>query len=109
MCGVALFAASVSAIPEPRWKLKVSMEDFTTHWFDNQLDHFNPSDERTYKQRYWYNDKYYSGKDAQGPVFLYICGEWTCSPPDDQMFPMMVGADHSALLVSLEHRYYGES
>ena len=25
------------------------------------------------------------------------------------MFPMMVGADHDALLVSLEHRYYGDS
>ena len=25
------------------------------------------------------------------------------------MFPMMVGAEHDALLVSLEHRYYGDS
>mmetsp|Transcript_12866 Transcript_12866/g.21764 ORF Transcript_12866/g.21764 Transcript_12866/m.21764 type:complete len:108 (-) Transcript_12866:840-1163(-) len=25
------------------------------------------------------------------------------------MFPFMVGAKHNALLVSLEHRYYGES
>ena len=85
------------------------MNDFTTHWFENQLDHFNPNDDRTYKQRYWYNDKFYSGQEAQGPVFLYICGEWTCTPPDEQMFPMMVGADHSALLYSLEHRYYGDS
>ena len=25
------------------------------------------------------------------------------------MFPMIVGADHNALLMSLEHRYYGDS
>lgn len=25
------------------------------------------------------------------------------------MFPMMVGADNNALLMSLEHRYYGDS
>ena len=85
------------------------MADYTTHEFDNQIDHFNKHDERTYKQRYWFNDKYYSGKEEKGPVFLYICGEWTCTPPDDKMFPMMVGADHGALLYSLEHRYYGAS
>jgi len=25
------------------------------------------------------------------------------------MYPFMVGAEHNALLVSLEHRYYGDS
>lgn len=82
------------------------MSQFTTHYFENSLDHFNEGDDRTYQQRYWYNDKYQVEK---GPAFLYICGEWTCTPPDDQMFPMMVGAEHHALLYSLEHRYYGDS
>jgi len=45
----------------------------------------------------------------EGPIFLYICGEWTCTPPDTHMFPMMVGAKHKALLVTLEHRFYGQS
>ena len=93
---------------EPQdWAIKVSMADYTTHYFENKLDHFSETDKRTYKQRYWYNNKFFAKKS--GPVFLYICGEWTCTPPDEKMFPMMVGAEHDALLVSLEHRFYGDS
>ena len=104
--GIAVNAAESDPL---KMKLRVTMDDYTTYWFDNKIDHFNDKDERTYKQRYWYNNKFFSGKDSQGPVFLYICGEWTCTPPDEQQYPMMVGAEHGALLVSLEHRYYGES
>ncbi len=106
----AVLALTHAAESDPhKMKLKVTMEDYTASTIDNQLDHFNDEDERTYKQRYWSNDKFYSGRAAQGPVFLYICGEWTCTPPDEQMYPMMVGAEHGALLYSLEHRFYGES
>ena len=71
------------------------------------MNHFDETDTRTYQQRYWYNSQFWD-KEA-GPVFLYICGEWTCTPPDEQMFPMMVGSHHNALLITLEHRYYGAS
>ena len=78
---VAVAMATVSQASEAReWKLKVSMDQYTTHYFENQLDHFNSNDDRSYKQRYWYNDGF---KVDNGPCFLYICGEWTCSPPDD--------------------------
>ena len=83
------------------------MDQYDTFYFENQISHFDREDTRTYQQRYWYNDKFFD-KD-NGPIFLYICGEWTCTPPDTQMFPMIVGADHNALLMSLEHRYYGDS
>jgi hypothetical protein len=83
------------------------MDQYTTLYFDQILDHSNESDDTTYKQRYWKNDKFFD--QDNGPVFLYICGEWTCSPPDEQMFPMIVGADNNAMLMSLEHRYYGAS
>jgi len=42
-------------------------------------------------------------------VFLYLCGEWTCSPLDDQTFQFQVGAEHNAMFITLEHRYYGAS
>ena len=42
---------------------RVTMADYTTHWMENKLDHFSEDDTRTYKQRYWFNDKYYD-KDA---------------------------------------------
>ena len=90
------------------WTMKVSMDDYSTYYFENKLDHFDAGEVRTYKQRYWYNDKFFK-KEEQAPVFLYICGEWTCSPPNTQTFPMMVGAEHDALLVTLEHRYFGAS
>lgn len=106
----SLGLTSLAAESDPlKMKLRVTMKDYDTQWFENRINHFDEKDSRTYKQRYWVNDKFYAGKNAQGPVFLYICGEWTCTPPDEQMYPMMVGAEHSALLVSLEHRYYGES
>jgi len=44
-----------------------------------------------------------------GPVFLYICGEYTCSIDPDRLFPFMVGASHGAELYAIEHRFYGES
>ena len=91
-----------------RWAhLQVSMDQYDTYTFKNQIDHFDEKDERTYNQRYWINNKFFDSEN--GPIFLYICGEWTCTPPDEEMFPMLVGADHKALLVSLEHRYYGDS
>ena len=106
---LTISASSTFLGREPQdWNLKVSMVDYTTSYFENMLDHFNDKDTRTYKQRYWSNDKFFKPEE-KAPVFLYICGEWTCSPPDEQMFPMMVGAEHDALLVSLEHRYYGDS
>ena len=105
-----LASSGLAAESDPmKMRLKVSMDQYETHLFENNVDHFSANDARTYKQRYWYNDKFFSGKEKHGPVFLYICGEWTCTPPDEQMYPMMVGAEHEALHVSLEHRYYGES
>lgn len=91
------------------YRHNVTMADYETLTFENKLDHFSETDERTYQQRYWSNDKYFDSEATSGTVFLYMCGEWTCSPPDEQMFPMMVGAEHGALLYSLEHRYYGSS
>ena len=87
---------------------KVKSDLNTPHLFENKIDHFNENDKRTFKQRYWFDDQYYSGKESKGPAFLYLCGEWTCSPPVG-MYPMMVGADHGAILYSLEHRYFGDS
>jgi len=56
----------------------------------------------------WKNDKFYDAEHG-GPVFLYICGEYTCGVRDDRLFPFMVGASHGAELYALEHRFYGES
>lgn len=108
-----LALASVSAMPRDVDKTAyenlptVSTDDFKQLWTDATIDHYNYQDTRTYKQRYWINDKYFDKKN--GPVFLYICGEYTCGIREDRLFPFMVGASHNGLLLALEHRYYGYS
>lgn len=78
-------------------------------WFSGQLlDHFNIEDTRTFRQRYWVIDQFWDRKN--GPVILYICGEYTCPGlPSDRLFPLYLAQQHSALILVLEHRFYGLS
>ncbi|XP_075043004.1 thymus-specific serine protease [Mixophyes fleayi] len=72
------------------------------------LDHFNRRNNATYKQRYWVNEEFW--QRPGGPVFLYIGGE-----SSESEYSVLAGEHvelaqkHRALLVSLEHRYYGAS
>jgi hypothetical protein len=77
-------------------------------WFDSQLiDHFNPQDSRLYSQRYWVVSDYYK---QGGPVFLYICGEYTCPGVNqERLYPVQLAQKYNALFVVLEHRFYGLS
>jgi len=81
----------------------------TQLWFDYQLiNHFDVQDNRTYSQRYWVMDQFYDRK--VGPVFLYICGEYTCSGiPDERQYPGVLAQKFNALVLVLEHRFYGAS
>ncbi len=79
------------------------------YWFSGQLvNHFTPTDNRTFSQRYWVVPDYYDPRS--GPVFMYICGEYTCDGVmQERLFPVMVASQQKALIVVLEHRYYGLS
>ncbi|XP_037085863.1 putative serine protease K12H4.7 [Pollicipes pollicipes] len=76
-------------------------------WFTQKLDHSQPSDLRTWQQRYFTNDSFYK---PGGPVFLMIGGEGKASP-----IWMVAGQwieyarQHNALCFLLEHRFYGKS
>ena len=72
-----------------------------------KLDNFNDSDTRFWSQRYWVNDKYYD--ETSGSVVLYICGEWTCRSQSENSAPGELAKDLKAKIISLEHRYYGDS
>jgi len=79
----------------------------TLHTYDNLIDHFDLSSNETFAQRYWVNDTFY---EDGGPVILYLCGEWTCSATNPELNPaFQIGVKHKGLLISLEHRFYGES
>jgi len=77
------------------------------NWFTQLLDHFEPTDTRTWKQRYQVvKDHYQEG----GPVFLMIGGEGEVNATW-----MVQGAwveyakEYNALLFQVEHRFYGKS
>lgn len=58
-------------------------------------------------QRYFKNEKY---ARQDGPIFIYLGGEWTISKGvllESHMRDMAV--DLSGLLIYTEHRYYGKT
>lgn len=75
--------------------------------FTNVLDHFTPSDNRSYQQRFWYSTEDFDHKN--GPIFVYICGEYECGVQEERQFPNAVAKEWKALFLYVEHRFYGES
>ena len=81
---------------------------------ETRLDHFDRENTNTFEQRYFLNDTFWKG-NADSPVFLCVGGE---GPPLD--WKVLVSSVHcndmtelasqvGALMVALEHRYYGFS
>lgn len=58
-------------------------------------------------QRYISNDQFFR---EDGPIFIYLGGEWTISQSSlmrGQMFDM--ASEHNGYMFYTEHRFYGES
>lgn len=87
----------------------VSADDsnFIEGSFQQKLDHYNSLDKREFAQRFWYNDKNFD--KTNGPVFLDICGEGTCKPPNERDYSVELCRELKCLYFALEHRYYGSS
>ena len=74
---------------------------------DQKLDHFEFS-AKTWPQRFWMNDTFWTGGDA--PVFVFISGEGAGSPfwvADSEA--TFYAEQFGALVIELEHRFYGAS
>ncbi|BFI08382.1 hypothetical protein MPTK1_2g21240 [Marchantia polymorpha subsp. ruderalis] len=71
-----------------------------------RVDHYNAQDHRTFGQRWYEHTDYFKAPD--GPVFLRICGEAACSGISND-YLMVLAQEFGAAVVTLEHRYYGES
>jgi serine protease 16 len=85
----------------------------TERWFEQILDHFDGVDTRVWRQRYFVNASMYK---PGGPVFLCVGGEGPALEPTvvvtgDEHCALMVllASRHSALVLALEHRFYGSS
>lgn len=99
---------------ESQTTLTTSPED-RSKFFTQTLDHFNRQDGRTFQQRYFVNDTFWTGADSNAPVFMCVGGE---GPPLDASVLISsvhcndmveLAPKHGALMVALEHRYYGPS
>jgi serine protease 16 len=89
-------AASLAALP-------------VAQWYNQTADHFNVASApaRTWLQRFWVNDAYYA---PGSPLFLYVEGEGAGSAYDAVSGQHVeLAANHSALVIALEHRFYGAS
>lgn len=118
----------LTAAALPRWhqgKFRYDSENLSTKiaaaggetgefFFEQQLDHFNVWSNLTFKQRYFANETYWS-KLPDAPVFLCVGGE---GPPLDRSVLVSsvhcndmveIAGKYGALLLALEHRYYGPS
>nr|XP_020442276.1 thymus-specific serine protease-like isoform X1 [Monopterus albus]XP_020442287.1 thymus-specific serine protease-like isoform X1 [Monopterus albus]XP_020442296.1 thymus-specific serine protease-like isoform X1 [Monopterus albus] len=72
------------------------------------LDHFNQQDIGTFPQKFFVNEAYWQHPD--GPVFLFIGGEGPIFESDLLGGHHVEMAEkHRALLLTLEHRFYGDS
>jgi hypothetical protein len=81
-------------------------EDVVSQTWNSPIDHFS-NDNSTFQQRYYVNAEHWDGK---GPVFLSIGGEGTLTSSSvTSGYMSTLGKNYSALLLSLEHRFYGES
>jgi hypothetical protein len=60
-------------------------------------------------QRYWINDEFFGGKGS--PILVFIGGEGqeTCTRLGPRMYAYNLAQEHNALMVNVEHRFYGES
>lgn len=76
-------------------------------WFEQMLDHFNPTNIGTWKQRFYTNKDHYK---PGGPIFLMIGGEGEAKA--DWMVKgawIEYAKEHNALCFQVEHRFYGKS
>jgi hypothetical protein len=84
-----------------------------TQWFTQRLNHFDGADTRTFEQRYFTNSTFF---DGTGPVFVCCGGEGPGFLPSVVVsgnvhcaLMIHLAQKHKALIVAVEHRYYGET
>lgn len=85
---------------------------YKTKFFEQNLDHFNfnPKSYLTFQQRYLVNDTFWGGSNSKAPIFVYTGNEgdieWFAQ---NTGFMFETAPRFKALLVFIEHRFYGKS
>ncbi|XP_057457115.1 uncharacterized protein LOC130748045 [Lotus japonicus] len=87
-------------------------EDLKTFYYTQTLDHFNymPESYTTFQQRYMVDFKYWGGANSSSPIFALLGAE---SRLEDDIYSVGFLRDKAphfnALIVYIQHRYYGKS
>ncbi|KAL0537844.1 hypothetical protein IC582_026833 [Cucumis melo] len=87
-------------------------DDFKTFYYNQSLDHFNyrPESYTCFPHRYIINFKYWGGANSSAPILAYLGAE---GPLEGDLNAIGFMTDNAvrfdALLVYIEHRYYGKS
>jgi len=112
---VVIALAVLSAVSDARrhlyfktdMKRKINPDIF--QWFDQRNDHFSKNDVTTWKQRYIVNQTFWRGNGS--PIFVMLGGEGPLS--DVELAGHFIlnekAQQYGALMVSVEHRFYGQS
>lgn len=81
---------------------------FYEHTFPQKLLTIDQFETRTWQNRFWLDDSYYT---PGGPLFLSTSGAATVQTDDwlNHTYFFDMGREMNALLVYTEHRFYGES
>uniref|UniRef100_A0A0N4ZGK0 Serine protease K12H4.7 n=1 Tax=Parastrongyloides trichosuri TaxID=131310 RepID=A0A0N4ZGK0_PARTI len=93
-------------------KSDIYYSDVHDGWFENNVDHFDPSNTDTYQQYYQYNEKYYQKSNVYDVVFMMVGGEAPIEGrfiQDDDLPFMQMAYQQGAYIYQLEHRFFGRS
>ncbi|XP_066259152.1 putative serine protease K12H4.7 [Euwallacea similis] len=94
---------------DPPETTSVGVRIIADQYFEQKIDHFNPTDTRVWNQRYHINEDYYN-ESSKNHVFLMLGGEWEATINWLNSGAWIQSATkYGALLFYLEHRYYGKS
>ncbi|KAM5584332.1 hypothetical protein ABKV19_003949 [Rosa sericea] len=86
--------------------------EYETFYYNQTLDHFNfrPDSFSTFQQKYVINSKYWGGSNISAPIFAYLGAETSLDSVISYTGFLPENANQfQALLIYIEHRYYGES
>ncbi|KAH7531139.1 hypothetical protein JRO89_XSUnG0014700 [Xanthoceras sorbifolium] len=90
----------------------INHKDFRTFFYTQTLDHFNyrPDSYTTFQQRFIINFNYWGGANTSSPIFVYLGAEEALDRDLDLIGFLPDNAPRfNALMVYIEHRYYGKS
>ncbi|KAL1352144.1 uncharacterized protein [Arachis hypogaea] len=85
---------------------------YETKFFTQTLDHFDytPQSNHKFQQRYLFNDTHWGGANNNAPIFVYTGNEGNIEWfTQNTGFMFETAPRFQALLVFIEHRFYGKS